>query len=170
MTTQQPGDVPEGYPSLEVISRELELQRAEQERRSTGFDTKAGLLLGFGGVLVGLSPETPNVLQIGGQVFAVAAAIAAVWAIFPRVSGAVSPRGLREGYLTTPTETTQLRLLDTRIVLYEQDNDRMAEKVFRLRVALCLLLVAVLLLLIGSMVEAATEGGNDGSRSASAPR
>lgn len=144
---------PQSFPSLDVIRAELDLRLAEQERRGTAFDTRAGLILAFGGVLIGLSAQHPSALQLLGQVAAAAAAGVAGWSLWPRVSGAVGPRALRNRYLTTPPEATKLALLDTRIFLYEQDEQRLESKVTRLRYAVWILSSSVLFMLAASIVE-----------------
>lgn len=141
------------YPSLDLVRSELDLKVAEQDRRGASFDTKAGLLLGLGGILIGLSPEHLDLLRLLGQVAAGAGAAVAVWAMLPRVSGGLSPRQVRDKYLMTDLEITKLKLLDTRIWLYEQDEQRLARKAQRLRVAVVVLAIAVALMLIGSILS-----------------
>jgi len=140
-------------PSLDVIRAELDIRLGEQERRGSAFDSRAGLVLGFGGVLIGLSPDHPELLQLLGQGMAAVAAAVAGWSLWPRVSGAVGPRALRERYLMQEPELTKLRLLDTRIHLYEEDEHRLEAKVRRLTLAVSVLGFSVLLMLGGSIVE-----------------
>ena len=44
-----------GLPSLSLLSDEVASELTAQERRGDALDTKAGVLLGFAGVLVGLT-------------------------------------------------------------------------------------------------------------------
>ena len=141
------------YPSLDVIRTELDIRLTEQERRGGAFDNRAGLVLAFGGVLIGLSPESPTVWHILGQVAAAIAAAIAGSALWPRVSGSVGPRQLRANYLMHDPEHTKLRLLDTRIWLYERDEERLETKVARLKIAVLVLASSVPLMLMGSIVE-----------------
>lgn len=147
--------------SFTAIRDEVDRLIAEQGKRADNFDTKAGLLLGFCGVIVGFSPGDGGVLSVLAKVVAALAAGASVGALMPRVSGSVAPRYLREHYLHREGGHTRLRLLDTKILLYESDESRLSSKVSRLRAAVSLLVVAVLLLLIGSFVSAWGGGDDD---------
>jgi hypothetical protein len=140
-------------PSLDVIRAELDERLADQDRKGTAFDGRAGLILGFGGVLIGLAPDDPSLLQLFGQIAAALAAGAAGWALWFRVSSALAVRPLRERYLMHEPKHTKLRVLDTRIMLYEQDEERLESKVRRLKLAVGLLAVAVVLMLAGSIVN-----------------
>ncbi len=140
-------------PSLDVVRTELDALLAEQERRGTAFDGRASLILGFGGILIGLSPEDPGLPLLLAQVVAAIAAGLAGWSLWPRVAGAIGPRQLRNRYLTRELDQTKLALLDTRIDIYEKDEARLETKVGRLRLATWALSLAVLLILAGSIVE-----------------
>ncbi|MGH3498965.1 MAG: hypothetical protein ACRDP1_16010 [Nocardioidaceae bacterium] len=144
----------EPYPSLDVVRGELDQRVAEQQQRSSDFDNRAGLLLGFAGVLIGLGTAGPLAVHLAGQVLAAAAGGAATWSLMPRISAAVSPRQLRNRYLAQDVETTKLSLLDTHIYLYEADDQRLTSKARRMRLAAALLALAVLLMLAGSIVDA----------------
>ena len=112
-----------------------------------------GLILGFGGVLIGLAPDNPTFFQLLGQVVAAVAAAVAGSALWPRVASAVGPRALRDRYLSTDATTTKLRLLDKRIWLFEQDEKRLEDKVARLKAAVWVLGGAVLMMLVGGIVD-----------------
>lgn len=141
------------YPSLDVVRGELDARIAEQARGAAAFDTRAGLILGFAGVLIGLAPEDPRLCQLLAQIVAAAAAGVAVLALTFRVAGSIEPRAIRERYLLDDVETTRLRVLDTRIVLFERDEKRFESKVKRLRWAVWLLAIAVAMMLAGSILE-----------------
>lgn len=144
------------YPSLDDLRQELDIKVAEQERRGASFDTKAGLLLGLGGILIGLSPDGNNLARLIGCVAAALAAGAAIWAMFPRVSAGLAPRAMRNKYLANDPETTRLKLLDTRIWLYEQDEERLHQKMQRMVAAVILLAIAVGLMLLGAITGPTT--------------
>jgi hypothetical protein len=140
-------------PSLDVIRAELDLRLAEQERRGAAFDGRATLVVGSGGALIGLVPDDPTLLQLLAQLVSAAAIAAGVWALMPRVAAGIGPQQLRDRYLTRQPEETKLSLLDTRIYLYERDETRLHTKVVRFKWGIGLLGVAVLLLLVGSIVN-----------------
>ena len=50
--------------SLDVVRSELDSLLEQQERRGVSFDNRAGMVLGFGGVLISLSGTQPTALQL----------------------------------------------------------------------------------------------------------
>ncbi|PRY50793.1 hypothetical protein BCF74_13815 [Knoellia remsis] len=141
------------FPSLDIVRAEFDVRLEEQTRLASAFDTRAGVVVGFSGVLIGLSASTQSWFHFAAQVLAAVAAGVALWAIWFRVAGSVDPRALRNAYLNSAPEVTKLRVLDTKIWLFEQDEVRFRAKVRRLTFSLWLLGGAVLLLLLGSTVE-----------------
>lgn len=140
-------------PSLDAVRAELDGLLAEQERRAVAFDNRAGLILGFGGALIGLTAADPSVMRLCAQIAAAAAAGLAGWSLWPRVSATIDPLDLRNRYLTTELKQTKLTILDTRIRIYKLDEERLEDKVARLRWAACLLASSVLFLLIGAILD-----------------
>lgn len=144
---------PRRYPSLDVVRGELDARIAEQARGSAAFDARAGLVLGFAGVLIGLAPDDPQLSYLLAQIIAAVAAGVAGYSLTFRVAGAIEPRAIRELYLLHDLEATRLRVLDTRIVLFERDEERFARKVTCLRWAFGLLAISVALMLAGSIFD-----------------
>lgn len=105
-----------GLPSLGLLGEEASAEVAAHERRYDALDTKAGVLLGFSGVIVALTAGNLNgaLAQIG-TAFAGMAAILAGVAFVPRRFPTIALLTLRDKYLTADEEFTRLRLLDTRI-------------------------------------------------------
>jgi hypothetical protein len=151
------------YPSMSVVRAELDIELSLLERRSASVDTKAGLVLGFAGVLVGLTKDTSSWITVGGQILAVLAAVVAIRAFLPRYGGAVNPLALRRKYLTTDEAVTKLLILDTRLVIKEQDEDALKTKARRLRAAVVILLLAIAVIVASSVVHL-IQGGPNGNR------
>ena len=102
--------------SLELLAETVADELAAQERRGDALDSKAGVLLGFASVLVGLtSTNLHGSLAKLGLGFAAVAAICAVFAFVPRSYPTLKLRPLRRRYFAAEEEFTRLRLLDTRI-------------------------------------------------------
>jgi len=121
-------------PSLEIVRHELDLEVASQERRGSGLDTKAGLVLVAAGVFVGIVPSRDlTALEVAAQLLALLAGGGALWAAFPRISASIEPRGLRDRYLTADPDHSKRRILDTRIHLFERDERRLRQKLQRMR-------------------------------------
>lgn len=151
------------YPSLEVIRAELDLRLTEQDRRGAAFDSRAGIVIGSAGALIGLTAPPSNWVNLLAMLVAAGAVFAAAWAIWPRVAGAIDPRTVRNTYLTTDKEETQLRLLDTRIVLFEKDQARLEDKGRRVKWSALILGGAILAVGVGSMVDFVSDDHAGGS-------
>ncbi len=112
-------DEPE-VPSLALLVTQVASEREGMNAHAESLDTKAGVVLGFSGVLVGLGATTQSVVsdrlvfQIG-LAGAVAAALLAAWAFLPRRYPVLEVYRLRQSYLTAPQAETRLHLLDTQV-------------------------------------------------------
>lgn len=148
---------------MEVVRGELDIENASYERRSTSLDTKAGLLLGVAGVLIGLAAQVPGYLEVAAQLAAALGGGAAVWSFWPRVAGAIGPRQLRDRYLTQSADVTRLVVLNTRIALHEADEQQLHRKLARVKLSLGGLAVAGLLVIVGTIVTVATGGSHGGT-------
>jgi hypothetical protein len=140
-----------GLPSLELLAEEAAAELAAQERRGDALDSKAGVLLGFSGVLVALTASNLE----GGTADAAAlvagiAALCAGGAFVPRSFPTLALRRLRDSYLTSADEFTRLRLLDTRSAMYEETQRLLAIKGWLVAIASAALGIAVVLAVIAS--------------------
>ena len=139
--------------SLHVVMDELTRAQTSHEQRRASVETKAGLILGAAGVLVGLKSSEPTVVGIVAQVLAAAAGVLAVSAIWPRAGGALSPMAYRMAYIHKPPGEAQLRALDTHILLLEDDEEKLKKKAAWFKRAAALLALAVVIVTIGSIVD-----------------
>jgi hypothetical protein len=140
-------------PSLDVLATSIQAERESQVKHFENLDTKAGLILGFSGVLVTLgntarggSRGASLGLTLIGLSIAAGAALFAMTAYTPRSFPVLNLRKVRDGYLTSQPETTQLRLLDTKIKMVQEASNLLELKGRRLKVALRLLVVAIMFL------------------------
>lgn len=90
-------------------------------RHFEGLDAKAGILLGFAAALVALAIGERGLLARIGTGLAVASALAAVWAFFPRLYPVLDLRNLRERYLRAEPAFTKLALMDTSLYGVSED-------------------------------------------------
>ena len=139
--------------SLDVVRAELDSLLEQQERRGVSFDNRAGMVLGFGGVLISLSGTQPTALQLLAQVSAAVAAAFSALALWPRIGADVDPRRLRDRYLAEQLPTSKLAILDTRIDIFERDETRLQLKISQLTRSVYALGSSVLLLLLSAIVE-----------------
>ncbi|HEY5853771.1 MAG TPA: hypothetical protein VIW24_06875 [Aldersonia sp.] len=124
----------------------------------TSIDQRAGVLLGFSGLLVGL--VFTNIDRIGeyGLAGAVVAAIAGGFAaavIFPNSANVVGPYNLLNHYVDADRQTSRLRTLMTFADIFDEEEHRVERKGLLLKAALALLPVAGVLLIIGATLETA---------------
>jgi hypothetical protein len=141
-------------PSLSLLSQHVGEQLAAQERRADALDTKAGILLGFAGVVVGVTVDKlDGTLATVGTALAALAALVAVLAFVPRSFPTLSLRRLRDSYLTTEEDITRLRLLDTQIAMYQRTERLLRRKAGLVTLAAVALGIAVVVIVVGSTVE-----------------
>jgi uncharacterized membrane protein len=148
-------------PSLELLAGTVEAELAAQERPGDALDSKAGVLLGFAGVLVGLTVTRleGDLATVGAACAGVAAVLAGV-AFVPRSFPTLKLRPLRRRYRTADEEFTRLRLLDTRIAMQHETLRHLRVKAYLVTVASIALGAAVFL-----TVLAGTLGGHEQERS-----
>lgn len=140
-------------PSLDPL---LSVAASERERQLSHFealDNKAGVTLGFSGVIAALATDVDTIHARFGIGAAILAAILAMLAFVPRTHPLFDLRKLRNRYLSAENEFTRLRLLDTSIDMYEQANVVLRRKARFLSAAMAALVVAVVLLGLGTMVS-----------------
>jgi len=123
-------------------------------------DAKAGVVLGFAGVLVGLGATAQSSVsaqlcfQIGLGV-AVAAALSAALSFMPRAYPVMEVLPLRE-LLTAPESETLLELLDVQIAMVREVADLVKRKGRRVQLAVALLTIAAVLVVCATL----SAGGN----------
>lgn len=142
----------ERLPSLDLL---LELVQAERDKQLGHFDAldgKAGIVLGFSGLLITLAPEASRVFRIGGVLAAAGAAALALWSFWPRQFPVLEPSPLRR-YLRAEEAFTQLTVLDTLEDLVNEGSAVLEGKGRRLRWALIALVVAAALFAVGILVR-----------------
>jgi hypothetical protein len=137
-------------PSLGIVFTQVAAERETMNAHAESLDAKAGVVLGFAGVLVGLG-ATAQVAVSGrvsfqiGLAVAVVAAVLAAWAFLPRRYPVLEVERLRQALLTASEAETRLELLDTQIVMVKQAATLVRQKGWRVRAAVgCLATVAAL--------------------------
>jgi hypothetical protein len=158
-------------PSLPIIMAQVVSERETMNAHAESLDTKAGVVLGFTGVLVGLGATAQSlisenvVFQIGLGV-AVAAAVLAALAFRPRGYPVLELRRLRDNYLTSSDSETQLVLLDTQIEMVQEAVDLVKLKGRRVGLAIGCLAASATLIVAGTLVS----GGHADARKPAKPR
>ncbi len=147
-------DEDEDFPSLAVVLAQVAAERGTMNAHAESLDGKAGVVLGFAGVLVGLG-ATAQVAVSGRVIFqiglavAVVAALLAAWAFLPRRYPVLEVERLRQANLTASEAETRLDLLDTQIVMVREAATLVRQKGWRVRAAVGSLAVAAALIVAG---------------------
>jgi len=162
-------DMPDeqSLPSLSILGELVDTERAAMSAHAESLDTKAGVVLGFAGVLVGLGATAQPVflrsaISQAGLGLTVAAAMLAAWAFLPRNFPVLELLRLRDKYLVASEEETRLRLLDTQIEMTRQAASLVKRKGYRIQLSVGCLACATALIVIGTLT---TGGQADAARS-----
>ncbi len=134
----------ERLPSLELLFELNQAERHSQLVHFDGLDSKAGIVLGFAGVLIALSNDATGAWRAAALAMSLAAAAAAVAAFWPRSYPVLLPTELRT-YITSEEAFTRLRILDTTEVMLNETRLVLETKARRLKMALISLAVAATL-------------------------
>lgn len=137
-------------PSLTLL---LDLSQGEREKQLAHFDAldaKAGIVLGFAGVLIALISAIGGVWKLGALIAAFMAAGSSLAAFWPRDYPVLLPNALRS-YLTSEEAFTRLTVLDTLGTMIDATSELLRHKARRLRTALASLATAALLYGLGAL-------------------
>lgn len=141
--------------SLDVVEDAVRREFAAQERRADAADTRAGLVLGFAGLVVSVGGDGWLPLVLTSRVLAGLAGLAALTALSPRAASGLDARALR-ARLGADAVDTRLVLLTTDVASCTAQCARLAVKVARLRLATRLLMAALAFGTLAAIVEGAT--------------
>jgi hypothetical protein len=139
-----------------VVADQVASERETMNAHAESLDTKAGVVLGFAGVLVGLgaTAQLPVSDELAFQIglgVGVVAALMAAWAFLPRQYPVIEVGALRS-LLTAAEEDTKLELLDTQIDMVRQAAALVKRKGRRVQGAVVLPAVAAGLVVAGTLV------------------
>jgi len=143
-------------PSLVIVLAQVAAERETRNAHAESLDDKAGVVLGFAGVLVGLG-ATAQVALAGRAVFEVGLAVAVVpavlgaWAFLPRRYPVLEVERLRPANLTASEAKTPLELLDTQIEMVKEAAALVRQKGWRVRAAVGCLAIAAALVVAGAL-------------------
>jgi hypothetical protein len=151
-------------PSLDLLLDQVARERETMNSHAESLDTKAGVVLGFSGVVVGLGAtaqqvDANTVLFQCGLGVAVLAALFAAIAFLPRRYPVLEVERLRESNLTASADETRLELLDTQIEMVREAAALVKEKGRRVRVAVVCLAVAAALVVVGTLTAGGVHHG-----------
>lgn len=138
--------------SLDILLDHVRTVRAQQLQHFEALDSKAGIILGFAGALVALSPGGGPVLLMLGRGVAVVSAFVALATFWPRSFLVTDISELRTRYIASEEHFTKLVLLDTQVDMARASLPVIDEKAGRLRAAMVMLGLAAVLTAVGASV------------------
>lgn len=131
-------------PSLDLVLAEARSERQTQLSHFEALDAKAGVVLGFAGVLVALAPDRADPLLLAGRCFGVLSGLAALASFWPRHFWLTDLTWLRDRYLSSEMVFAKLQLVDAMVVEALQVKIALNRKTFTLKAAMAGLALAVL--------------------------
>jgi hypothetical protein len=135
--------------SLDIVAKEVRIERGMQLSHFDALDSKAGIVLGFAGAIVALAPGGNHLLVVLGRAAAAGSGLLALWSFWPRQYWHLDLRSLRDLYLTAEPGFARLRLLDTQIGMAEGMKATLASKALRLKASMAALALAAVLTAVG---------------------
>lgn len=127
-------------PSLNLVHDAFERERDRDARHFESIDAKAGVVLGFAGVIAALTAGNGTAGAAVVVVASVTAASLAVSAFWPRELPVLEPNALRR-YLAAEESFTRLTLVATYLDQFRQSRDLLARKARMLRYSIVALAV-----------------------------
>jgi hypothetical protein len=128
----------ERMPSLGLILDTFERERDRQLNHFDAIATKAGVALGFAGVIAALSAASPSDIRAASLIASLVAASFAVAAFWPRHLPALQPPVLRE-YMMAEERITRLVLVDTYLTMLDEARALLGSKSRRLKLVMVFL-------------------------------
>jgi hypothetical protein len=141
-----------GRSSLETILDEARSERAIQLRHFDALDARAGVILGFAGVLVALFPSGGPLIDLG-RLAAVASGLLALWTFSQRPETGVDLSPLIEQYSSADPDFTVRRLIRAHVDLTEILRRLVRVKIARLRASMTALAAGAVLSSLGLVVN-----------------
>jgi hypothetical protein len=143
-------------PSLPLIAERASSELSAFRDHGESLDARAGVALGFAGILVALGATAQHAVAQtyafrAGLIAAGLAGAAAAAAFFPRRLPVLNAWELRQ-YLATPEAATRLVLLDTEVEMIQEATRLNRRKALLLKIALVGLAAAVGLIVAGTLM------------------
>lgn len=140
-------------PSLELLLDLVQREREKQLAHLDALDGKAGVVLGFAGLLITLTPAVPVAFRLVGVAAGSASVAFALASFWPRRFPVLEPSALRR-YLRAEESFTQLTVHDTFEDFVNEGSDILHAKGQRLGLALSALSLAATTIALGIVVDA----------------
>jgi hypothetical protein len=144
---------PQRVRSLALVKEVVRDERAAQLTHFDALDTKAGVILGFAGALIALSPSGRSLLVGAGKLSALASAYFAISTFWPRRFWNLDVLAVRDDYLAVDPRFAEVRVLDTMIAIAKRNDETLARRGRQLKAAMAGLGLAALLVGLGTWLH-----------------
>lgn len=141
-----------GLPSLEIVAGVARSERDKQMSHFDALDAKAGVLVGFAGVLVALLQGLAPAVTVAAAVLASCSGLTAVVSFWPRALPVLDVAHLRR-YIAAEPAFTELSLLDTMSEMLDEGAVLLARKGRTLKTAMALLGAALAVVAVGVVMR-----------------
>lgn len=143
----------ERLPSLDLLLELVQREREKQLAHLDALDNKAGIVLGFAGLLITLAPDVAVGFQVVGVLAGAASVGLSLAAFWPRRFPVLEPSALRD-YLRADDAFTRLTVHDTLEDFVNEGSEILQAKGRRVRLGLMALALAATGIALGIVVEA----------------
>ena len=139
--------------SMQLIREAVRNEREVQLRHADALDAKAGIVVGFSGVITAASAVRDDSYLLPGLCVVAFAALLGMFAFLPRKWPTWDLQGLRQRYAAAETGFTERKIVDGEIVMADRQRDRIDASASLLKLAIGLLFLAVALLVGGTIAS-----------------
>ena len=143
----------ERFPSLDIIAARVRTERDALLRHAEALDAKAGVSLGFATALAAIAATSFDWWRLPGALLAIASALECLAVLLPDRYPGWGLRRMRDEYLRAEERLTKMLLLDTEILIVEQQRTVVQRNARHLRRAVLGLFAAAILLTIGRVLS-----------------
>lgn len=136
------------WKSLESVRREVDIEQQRQDAIVESLDTRAGIMLGFAGVIVAVGGAQGTLGLYGAALAGVSAVLSAV-AMVPRTHSVMDTQKYAQLYLYEEPGDPDREALKRRLKNLKDNDDARRWKVLTLKPAIVTLIASVVLTAIG---------------------
>jgi hypothetical protein len=135
--------------SIEILEGQIRDQLATQRSYVENLDAKAGVVLGFSGLVVAVAPANDTVWVDLARLAGVLSGVIALFVFLPRDYPVVDLRAFRRGYLTAEPTAGLLALVDTYLNVLDHAAGVIDHKSRWAKGSIAALLVAIMFVFAG---------------------
>lgn len=122
------GELKRTAQGVELLSVELDRQRASYVQRKTAMNSRAAIMVGAASIATGLADTKELIwLQLGAYLFLSTAAVCGIYVLWPRTGDEPTVGSYRDSLYTYRKHQLQLELLDQKLDAHEKDEKSLVQ-------------------------------------------